>query len=130
MFFTVFVIFIPCTVSPSYSWGLRSIHANPENPPIIDAVIKRLCMILYSLKYALKSILKTVLLINTAICSNDKLKTVIMQHNMYHSNGDDRGLLSLSRMKILVTSRHLQPISRKEKRMLVTDIVILKLFTS
>ena len=33
-------------------------------------------------------------------------------------------------MKILVTSRHLQPISRKEKRKLVTDIVIFKLFTS
>ena len=33
-------------------------------------------------------------------------------------------------MKILFTSRHLQPISRKDKRKLVTDIVILKLFTS
>ena len=33
-------------------------------------------------------------------------------------------------MKILVTSHHLQPISRKEKRKLVTDILILKLFTS
>ena len=33
-------------------------------------------------------------------------------------------------MKILVTSRHLQPISMKEKRKLVTDIVILRLFTS
>ena len=26
--------------------------ANPENPRIIDAVLKRLCMILYTLKYA------------------------------------------------------------------------------
>ena len=26
--------------------------ANPENPRIIDAVLKRLCMILYPLKYA------------------------------------------------------------------------------
>ena len=33
-------------------------------------------------------------------------------------------------MKIHVTSLHLQPISRKEKRRLVNDIVILRLFTS
>ena len=39
-------------------------------------------------------------------------------------------MFSLSRMKILATSRHLQSISRKEKRKLVTDIAILELFTS
>ena len=32
-------------------------------------------------------------------------------------------------MKILVTLRHLLPINMKEKRKLVTDMVILKLFT-
>ena len=47
-----------------------------------------------------------------------------------HSNDNERELSSLSRMKILVTSRHLQPISRKEKRKLVTNIVILKLYTT
>ena len=41
--------------------------ANPGNPQIIDAVLKRLCMILYTLKYASKHILKTLLLINTLI---------------------------------------------------------------
>ena len=29
--------------------------ANTENPRIIDAVVKRLCMILYTLKYASKT---------------------------------------------------------------------------
>ena len=41
-----------------------------------------------------------------------------------------RDIFSLSGMQILVTSRLLQPISWKEKQKLVTDIVILKLFTS
>ena len=47
-----------------------------------------------------------------------------------HSSDNERELFSLSCMNILVTSRHLQPISRKEKRKLVNDIVILKLFAS
>ena len=37
----------------------------------------------------------------------------------------ERELFSISRMKIRVTSRHLQSISRKEKLKLVADIVIL-----
>ena len=58
--------------------------ANTENPRIIDSVLKRLCMVLYTLKCVPKHIIKTVLLINNVvICSNYKLKTVIMQHNMY-----------------------------------------------
>ena len=42
--------------------------ANPENPLITDEVLKRLCMLLYTLKYASqKHILKTALLIKTVI---------------------------------------------------------------
>ena len=34
---------------------VRSPPANPENPRIIDAVLKRLCIILHTLKYASKT---------------------------------------------------------------------------
>ena len=39
--------------SPAIRGGYGpSPSANPENPRFIDAVVKRLCMILYTLKYA------------------------------------------------------------------------------
>ena len=41
------------TVFPHYPWGLRSFPFREyENPRIIEAVSKRLCMISYALKYA------------------------------------------------------------------------------
>ena len=41
---------------PRNSWGLRpSPPVNPEDSRIIDAVLKRLLMILYTLKYASKT---------------------------------------------------------------------------
>ena len=44
------------TVSPAIRGGyVPSPPANLENPRIIDAVLKRLCMILYTLKYASKT---------------------------------------------------------------------------
>ena len=44
------------TVSPRYSRGYVSYPpANPKNPRIMYAVLKRLCMILYTLKYASKT---------------------------------------------------------------------------
>ena len=69
--------------SPAIRGGyVRSPPANPENPRIIDAALKRLCMILYTLKYASKTHSKDSLTHqcsnNVVICSNDKLKTVIM----------------------------------------------------
>ena len=44
------------TVSPRYSRGyVPSPPANPENPRIIYAVLKRLCIKLYELKYVSKT---------------------------------------------------------------------------
>ena len=64
------------TVSPRYWRGLRSFPSRKSR--IIDAVLKRLCMILYALKYASKTHSKDSLTHlysnNVVICSNDQLK--------------------------------------------------------
>ena len=59
--------------------GYVPFPANPENPRIIDAVLKCLCLILYTLKYASQTHCKDDLTHsysnNVVICCNDKAKT-------------------------------------------------------